>query len=61
MRSRLVTVLMLAVLIAGTSANAQPKGQRATIKGELWICGATWRAAIGSSEEGLRHSLRQGW
>ena len=36
MRSKLVAVSVLALLIAGTSAsNAQPKGERATIKGEV--------------------------
>ena len=35
MRSKLVTVSMLALLIAGTSANAQPKGERTTIQGEV--------------------------
>src|SRR5258707_807824 len=35
MRSRFVTVSMLALLVAGTSANAQPKGQHTTIKGEV--------------------------
>ncbi len=35
MRCRLVTVSMLALLVAGTSLTAQPKGERTTIKGEV--------------------------
>lgn len=35
MRNKLVMVLMLALLIAGVSTQAQPKGERTTIKGEV--------------------------
>jgi hypothetical protein len=35
MRTRLVAMSMLAVLMAGNSAHAQPKGERTTIKGEV--------------------------
>lgn len=35
MRNKLVMVSMLALLIAGTSTQAQPKGERTTIEGEV--------------------------
>ena len=35
MQSRLVTVSMLALLMVGPPANAQPKGERTTITGEV--------------------------